>query len=45
MRCARECPSDAIEGEKKKPHHIDPDKCIKCGVCRDSCQFEAVKIN
>ncbi|MGB2798762.1 MAG: NADH-ubiquinone oxidoreductase-F iron-sulfur binding region domain-containing protein, partial [Dehalococcoidia bacterium] len=40
--CARECPQDAISGEKKKLHVIDQDKCIKCGLCRDYCKFDAV---
>jgi NADH-quinone oxidoreductase subunit F len=40
--CARECPQGAISGEKKKPHIINQEKCIKCGLCRDSCKFEAI---
>jgi len=43
--CARECPQGAISGEKKKPHVIDQDKCIKCGLCRDICKFEAVIVS
>jgi Pyruvate/2-oxoacid:ferredoxin oxidoreductase delta subunit len=42
MLCARECPQNAIEGEKKKPHKIDTDLCIKCGICRDVCNRDAV---
>ena len=41
--CARVCPADAITGEKKQPHHIDPDKCIKCGACIEKCKFDAIK--
>ena len=40
--CLRNCPSDAITGEKKKPHTIANDKCIKCGICYDCCKFDAV---
>lgn len=40
--CLRECPQEAISGEKKKPHVIDQSKCIRCGLCRDSCKFEAI---
>jgi len=40
--CARECPQEAISGEKKEPHSIDQGKCIKCGLCRDVCKFDAV---
>ena len=41
-RCFRECPQQAISGEVKKPHQIDLNKCIKCGVCYDVCKFDAV---
>jgi NADH-quinone oxidoreductase subunit F len=40
--CLKQCPNDAITGEKKKPHKIDPEKCIKCGACYDVCKFEAI---
>ncbi len=42
--CRRNCASDAIIGEKNKPHRIDQEKCIKCGVCYDVCNFGAVKV-
>ena len=32
----------AISGEVKKPHSIDTTKCIKCGVCMDTCKFGAI---
>jgi NADH-quinone oxidoreductase subunit F len=35
--CKRECPADAIAGEKKEPHTLDMSKCIKCGKCVDVC--------
>ena len=41
--CARNCPSQAVTGETKKPHRIDPAKCIKCGACHEVCRFDAVK--
>jgi NADP-reducing hydrogenase subunit HndC len=40
--CKKNCPQDAISGERKEPHRIDPDRCIKCGVCFDVCRFGAV---
>jgi ferredoxin len=43
--CLRQCPVEAIIGEKKEPHDIDYDKCIKCGVCRSTCKFDAVKVD
>ncbi len=36
-RCTKECPVDAISGEKKEPHVIDQEKCTKCGACFDVC--------
>jgi len=43
--CARECPQNAITGQKKKVHVIDQEKCIKCRLCYDLCQFDAVVIS
>ncbi|UCE36159.1 MAG: NADH-quinone oxidoreductase subunit NuoF [Thermoplasmata archaeon] len=43
--CKKNCPQDAISGEKKEVHDIDQDKCIKCGICEDSCKFDAVEVN
>jgi len=40
--CAKKCPVGAISGELKKPHTIDIAKCIKCGVCMESCKFKAI---
>lgn len=42
--CARNCPVEAIHGEKKMPHVIDQDACIKCGTCINKCKFNAIKI-
>jgi NADH:ubiquinone oxidoreductase subunit F (NADH-binding)/(2Fe-2S) ferredoxin/NAD-dependent dihydropyrimidine dehydrogenase PreA subunit len=45
MICHRNCPVDAIIGEKMKVHVVDQSKCIKCGTCYDVCppRFGAVK--
>lgn len=40
--CARKCPVGAIEGEKKQPHRINQELCIKCGACVDACKFNAI---
>ena len=40
--CARNCPVNAISGEKKMPHFIDTAKCIHCGTCIDKCRFGAI---
>ena len=42
--CARNCPVEAISGERRNTHVIDPDKCIKCGICKQVCNFNAVEI-
>ena len=35
---------DAISGEKKKPHTIDTEKCIRCGACQEGCPFDAIEL-
>mgnify|MGYP001092669646 CR=1 FL=1 len=40
--CKKECPVDAISGEKKVIHKIDLDVCIKCGACMEKCPFDAI---
>jgi len=42
--CAKNCPADAIEGILKEPHVIDQEKCIRCGMCREVCNFNAVEV-
>ncbi len=40
--CARVCPVNSIRGEKKHMHTIDPEQCIRCGACYDSCNYDAI---
>jgi Na+-translocating ferredoxin:NAD+ oxidoreductase RNF subunit RnfB len=40
--CARACPVNAISGERKGPHFINQEICIKCGTCMEKCKFNAV---
>ena len=40
--CLKNCPADAITGEKKVPHVIDQEKCTLCGTCWEKCPFTAV---
>ena len=40
--CLKNCPVDAIVGEKKVPHKIIQEKCTLCGTCWDKCPFAAV---
>lgn len=42
--CMRECPHEAIRGEKKQAHEIDLELCQKCGICRSECSFEAIQV-
>jgi NADH-quinone oxidoreductase subunit F len=42
LRCIRECPTGAVTGEKRQPHTINQDMCIRCGACYDVCKFKAV---
>ncbi len=42
--CKRVCPQKAISGDKKKAHVIDQDKCDQCGVCIQSCKFDAIDV-
>lgn len=42
--CARNCPVNAISGERKEAHSIDQNLCIKCGKCKTVCKFNAVEV-
>ena len=40
--CARACPVDAIEWQKKEVATIDKEKCIKCLTCYSKCKFGSI---
>jgi len=40
--CAKQCPVGAISGQKGVPYTIDNAACVKCGVCKDACKFNAI---
>ncbi len=42
--CLRNCTVGAITGTKKEIHKVDPARCIKCGVCRSVCKFNAIDV-
>ncbi len=42
--CARNCPVEAISGERRQTHVIDPDVCVRCGICMQVCNFNAIEI-
>jgi len=40
--CAKNCPTNAITGERKEVHLIDQSLCIQCGMCYSKCKFDAI---
>jgi NADH:ubiquinone oxidoreductase subunit F (NADH-binding)/NAD-dependent dihydropyrimidine dehydrogenase PreA subunit len=42
--CVRNCPSEAIVGTLRSPHHVIPERCIACGTCVDVCHVGAVSV-
>jgi Pyruvate/2-oxoacid:ferredoxin oxidoreductase delta subunit len=42
--CAKNCPDQAISGETKGVHAIDPAQCNRCGICYDLCKFDAIHV-
>jgi ferredoxin len=42
--CARNCPVQVITGERRQMHVIDTEACIRCGICLQVCNFNAVKV-
>jgi len=40
--CSKACPTGAIVGEPKEKHSIVNDQCIRCGMCREACRFDAI---
>ncbi len=42
--CAKKCPTDAIDGERKEIHFIREEDCIQCGTCLVKCKFDAIRV-
>ncbi len=42
--CKKVCPVDAIEGESKQLHVVDPVKCIGCTICADKCPPKVIEM-
>lgn len=42
--CAKKCPTDAIDGERKQVHFIREEDCIQCGTCLVKCKFDAIRV-
>jgi NADH:ubiquinone oxidoreductase subunit F (NADH-binding)/(2Fe-2S) ferredoxin/Pyruvate/2-oxoacid:ferredoxin oxidoreductase delta subunit len=42
--CRKECPEQAVMGERKAPHVIDQERCIRCGLCLSLCKPKAIRV-
>jgi len=42
--CSKVCPAGAITDSVKKPHVIDPAKCVRCKMCIEKCKFGAIRV-
>jgi len=42
--CYKRCPQQCITGDVKGMHVIDQASCIKCGICYQSCKFDAIDV-
>lgn len=40
--CVRNCPSNAISGDRTTGYKINEGSCTRCGNCQESCKFEAI---
>jgi len=40
--CLKNCPANAITGERKLTHFIHQELCTKCGVCYSKCKFDSI---
>jgi NADH:ubiquinone oxidoreductase subunit F (NADH-binding) len=40
--CRKNCPVEAISGERRQPHVIDQAICTKCNTCLEKCPFDAI---
>jgi len=45
MVCARNCPTGAVSGEKGAVHTIDQELCVRCGLCKELCKFDAISVS
>jgi NADH-quinone oxidoreductase subunit F len=43
--CAKNCPVNAIDGERKGMVFIRQADCIKCGMCYTKCKFDAIRLS
>jgi len=45
MVCLKNCPANAITGERKGPHLINQDLCTRCGICYTKCKFDSILLS
>lgn len=43
--CAKNCPTNCIDGERKEVHFIRQEECIQCGSCYSKCKFDAIVLS
>lgn len=43
--CAKKCPTNCIDGERKEVHIIRQEECIQCGTCYTKCKFDAIRLS
>jgi NADH-quinone oxidoreductase subunit F len=43
--CAKNCPTNAIDGARKELHTIRQEDCIQCGMCYSKCKFDAILLS
>jgi NADH-quinone oxidoreductase subunit F len=44
MLCLKACPEQSITGEKGKLHIIDEKTCVRCGICKEVCNLNAIGV-
>ena len=42
MVCLKNCPANAITGERKQPHLVNQELCTQCSVCYSKCKFDSI---
>jgi [FeFe] hydrogenase (group B1/B3) len=40
--CMNNCPKDAVVHDDQGKAHINPDKCISCGICQKVCPYHSI---
>jgi NADP-reducing hydrogenase subunit HndC len=44
MLCLKACPEKVITGEKGQLHVIDEKACVRCGICKEVCNLNAIGV-